>query len=411
MSIAYFDCFAGAGGDMIVGSLLDAGADFDALVAELGKLGAEGYDLRIERVLREGLAGTKFHVDLAGPRHEHDEQAGVRQEGDPADTHHAHRNLQDILEMIDRAALAGRADERARRIFTRLAEAEAKVHDVAVDEVHFHEVGAVDSIVDIVGTCVALELLGVDRVFCSPIPIGSGTFRCAHGVMPAPAPATAELLVGVRTAPSSIAGEITTPTAAAVLTTLAESFGPMPAMDVSAVGYGAGTREDGPVPNLLRVFVGRTDEDGNADALVEISANIDDCTGEVLGAAMEKLLAAGCADVWASPIYMKKSRPAWTIMVLCEQADVARAEQILFTETTTFGLRRRPVTRSKLRREHRTVETPYGPIRIKVGLRDAEELTASAEFADCLAAAEAHHVPVKEVLAAARAAYRQGRHR
>jgi len=409
MAIAYFDCFAGAGGDMIVASLLDAGADFDALTAELDKLGAGGYSLRLEKVLREGLAGTRFHVSLDGPGNEHDQQVESRQEDHSGHIRRPRRDLRDILEMIDRAGLAERAGDRARRIFTRLAEAEAKVHDIAVDKVHFHEVGAIDSIVDIVGACVALELLGVDEVFCSPIPVGSGTFQCAHGVMPAPAPATAELLVGARTVRGPSAGEVTTPTAAAVLTTLAESCGPIPAMSVSAVGYGAGARQDGAVPNLLRVFIGQADDYGDADTLVEISANIDDSTGEVLGAAMEKLLAAGCADVWATPIFMKKSRPAWTIQALCEQADVARAEHILFSETTTLGLRRRMVTRSKLHREHRTVETPYGPIRIKVGMRGCDELTSSPEFADCLAAAEAHHVPVKEVLEAANASYRQGR--
>ncbi len=391
MTIAYFDCFAGAGGDMIVGALLDAGCDFAALKAELDKLSVAGCTLRAETVRRGGLAGTQFCVEP------------------PAEE--PYRNLSQILKMIDQAGLKPRAADRAKRIFTRLAEAEAKVHHIQVDQVHFHEVGALDSIMDIVGACIALELLAVERVFCSPIPAGSGIFLCEHGAMPAPAPATAELLVGAKTASSDLAGELTTPTAAAVLTTLAESYGPLPSMPVKAVGYGAGARETSQVPNLLRVFLGELDESdkAGADTVIELSANIDDCTGETLGATLEKLLAAGCLDAWAMPIYMKKSRPAWMISVLCAETDAEAAERILFTETTTFGVRRRRMRRSKLSRQRTTVETAYGPIRIKIGWRGEEIMTASPEFADCQAAAEAHGVSVKEVLAAAETAYRQGR--
>jgi uncharacterized protein (TIGR00299 family) protein len=253
---------------------------------------------------------------------------------------------------------------------------------------------------------VALELLGIERVCCSPLTLGSGTIECDHGVMPVPAPATAELVAGFPVAPASIAGEATTPTAAAVLTTLAASFGPAPAMSVEAVGYGAGTRDEGPVPNLLRVLIGRTETDGQTDTVVELSANLDDCTGEVLGAAIGRLLAAGCVDAWATPAVMKKSRPAWVLSALCAPSDAAAAEAILFAETTTFGVRRRICERSKLARGHETVETPFGPIRIKVGRRDGAVATASPEFADCAAAAEAHHVAVREVMAAATAAWR-----
>jgi hypothetical protein len=262
--------------------------------------------------------------------------------------------------------------------------------------------------VDIIGGCIALELMGVDRLICSPIPVGCGTIRCAHGEMPNPAPATAELLVGSPVVRTDIAHEMTTPTAAAMLTALAESFGPIPSMNVSAIGYGAGTRDGGPRANLLRVFLGQEAE-AQADHLIELSANIDDCSGELIGVAMERLLAAGCVDAWATPIYMKKSRPAWMVCVLARQADVARAEEILFTETTTFGIRRRTVERSKLIREFKTVETPFGEIRMKLGRLKDKEVTAAPEFSDCHQAAETHHVSVRTVMTAAETAYRKER--
>jgi uncharacterized protein (TIGR00299 family) protein len=388
MTLAYFDCFAGAGGDMIVAALLDAGADLEALKAHLARLDVGPCQIRTERVRRGGLAGLRFCVESAGKPQ-------------------ADRNLADILALIDRAALPARAAQRAKAIFTRLAEAEAKVHRIDVQEVHFHEVGAVDSIMDIVAAAVALELLNADSVQCSPIPTGSGVVTCSHGTMPVPAPATAELLLGVPVRPAEVTGEATTPTAAAVLTTLAESYGPLPAMQVAAVGYGAGTREGGVLPNLLRVFLGQPAEGGSADAVVELCANIDDCTGEVLGAALEALLAAGALDAWATSAVMKKSRPAWVLSVLCTPADAGAMEDILFTQTTTFGVRRSTWTRSKLLRRHETVQTPYGAVRVKVGRRGDRDITVSPEFDDCRAAAGAHGVAVREVLLAALEAYRQ----
>jgi len=394
MTVAYFDCFAGAAGDMIAGALIDAGAHLDAIRAELARFELGDVRLEAESVRRSGIAALHFQV------HEHSHG----HEG-----HHPHRRLGDILGMIDAARLADRAADRARRIFTRLAEAEAKVHGVGLEEVHFHEVGAVDSIVDVVTACVAMELLDVERVLCSPIALGSGTVMSAHGELPLPAPATAELLVGAETRASRIVGEATTPTGAAVLTTLAEAYGPPPAMSVSAVGCGAGTRETGPLPNVLRVFLGRAAEGGQIDSVVELSANLDDCTGEMIGSAIDRLLAAGCLDAWASPVVMKKSRPAWLLSALCRPRDAAEAERILFAETTTFGVRRRACERTRLLRHHETVETRYGPIRVKVARRGAETMTAAAEFEDCRRAAEAHGVSVKEVLAAAQATYRQAK--
>jgi len=388
MTIAYFDCFAGAAGDMIVAALLDAGVDLEVLRAELGKLALPQCDIQAQKLSRGGLSATKFTVTS-----EASEQPT--------------RHLSDILSIIDGASLAPRAAERARAIFTRLAQAEAKVHDTSVEHIHFHEVGAVDSIMDIVGACIALEMLGADHVCCSAIPLGSGTVKCEHGTLPIPAPAAAELLVSAKTNDAPLSGEVTTPTGAAILTTLSEGYGPPPAMQLDAVGYGAGSREAGEVPNVLRVMVGRRDADGQTDGVCEISANLDDCTGEVIGATIEALLSAGCLDAWATPIVMKHSRPAWMLSAMCRPGDVERAEQIVLRETTTFGVRKRWLERTRLQRRFETVETPYGPVRMKVGQLGDETLTASPEFADCVSAAEAHHVPAREVLAAAQLEYRR----
>jgi len=402
MAVAYFDCFAGSGGDMIVAALLDAGADLDAIGRHIARLNIEGLELSAQVVRRNGLRGVHFSVQ------EHGRPAESHGGDDEHDHQHRHsrRGLTDVLSLIGAAALPDRAAERACAIFRRLAEAEAKVHGIAAGEVHFHEVGAVDSIVDILAACLAMEQLGIDRVLCSPITLGSGTITCAHGELPVPAPATAELVVGAAAVTGGIDGEATTPTAAAVLTTLAESFGQMPAMRVTAVGWGAGTREGRRLPNLLRVFIGELDPAGGADAAVEISANIDDCTGEVIGSTLDKLLLAGCLDAWASPIIMKKSRPAWLVSALCSPADEAEAAGILLSETTTFGLRRRTCERTKLDRRFETVETRYGPIRVKIGLLAGRVVTASPEFEDCRRAAQTHHVPVREVLAEATTRYR-----
>lgn len=393
MKIAYFDCFSGAAGDMIVGALLDAGLEFPLLEAQLAKLNLPGYSLSAEKVRRAGLAGTKFNVAVAGEPQRH-------------------RNLADILALIDAAGLSPRATALARAIFQRLGAAEAKVHGIPVEQVHFHEVGAVDSIVDIVAAAVGIDLLGIERAYCSAIPAGSGAIGTAHGVLPVPAPATAELLAGalvaLADASATPVGELTTPTAAAVLTTLCGGYGTAPTMTVQAVGCGAGTRERAEMPNLLRVLIGQADEEGSADTVVELSVNLDDCTGQVLGATIEKLLAGGCLDAWCAPIYMKKSRPAWMLSALCPPADVERIEKLLFAETTTLGVRRRTCARSKLLRRHVTVSTPYGPIRVKVAATvGGAETTATPEFADCAAAAEAHGAPVKEVIAAAAAEYRK----
>jgi len=388
MTLAYFDCFAGAAGDMIVGALLDAGADFAAIERAVGRLGIERISLSAEKVSRKGLAGTLFRVAVDR-------------------TPQPQRHLSDIVSLIDAADLPGAAGERTKAIFRKLAEAEAAVHQTDIESVHFHEVGAVDSIVDIVATCVALEVLGVERVECSPMTLGRGTVTCEHGELPAPAPATARLLVGVPTVWGEIAGEATTPTAAATLTTLAESYGPMGAMEISAVGYGAGTRETGKLPNMLRVFLGRACRDASADSVMELSANIDDCSGELIGATIERLLSAGAMDAWAAPIYMKKSRPAWVLSAICRPGDAEEMQRLIMSETTTFGVRQRMCRRSMLQRRWEAVETRYGPIRMKVGTAGGQTVTVMPEFEDCRTAAEAHHVAIKTVQLAAWAAFTQ----
>lgn len=386
MTIAYFDCFNGAGGDMIVASLLDAGADADELRAVFGSLGIDGYSLSIERIRKQGLASTRFHVELDKPKDQ------------------PHRHLSDIVRILQASRLSSAIERKATRVFERLARAEALVHDSTVEEVHFHEVGAVDAILDVVGSIAALELLDVDRIVCSPIPTGSGTIMSEHGVLPVPAPATAELLKGVPIAATDEPGELVTPTAAAILTTLANEFGPMPAMLLRAIGYGAGTREGRTRPNLLRVLVGEVTPEGDTDAITILETNLDDATPEVVGYCMERLLNEGALDVYAVPIHMKKSRTGVVLTVLCEHQRVPEMERLLFAETTTFGIRRHSVSRAKLHRAMETVVTPFGEVRIKIGKRDGIT-TASPEYEDCKVAAAKHGAALREVIAAAQAAW------
>lgn len=384
--IAYFDCFSGAAGDMIVGALVDAGADAAALADALAKLGLDGYDLSIEKITKQGFAATRFRVTLD----ESSEQP--------------HRHLSDVVDIIAKSDLAAGVKEQSTRVFARLAEAEAKVHGTSVERIHFHEVGAVDAILDIVGAVAALELLGVERVMVSPIPVGSGTVRCAHGTMPVPAPATVALLAGVPLAATPETGELTTPTGAALLTTLAASFGAVPSMRLDATGYGAGTREGGSRPNLLRVLLGTSVSSVGGDRVAVLETNIDDCSAEVIGYCMERLLGAGALDVYALPIQMKKSRPGLLLTVLCRPGESDGMERILFEETPTLGIRHREVDRVVMDRSTHEVATRFGPIRMKVGRWQGVE-TVGPEYEDCRKAAEAHSVPLREVLQAARLAW------
>ncbi len=387
MNIAYFDCFSGAGGDMIVAALIDAGADAAALKKGLSALKVGGYDLSIEKVTKQGIAATRFHVQL---------EPNAKQ---------LHRHLRHILDILNSSGLTEGVRDKTSRIFTRLAEAEAAVHGTTVEKVHFHEVGAVDAIIDVVGAVLALEMLRVDRVLCSPIPTGSGTVACDHGVLPIPAPATAQLLRGVPLAACHEVGELTTPTAAAVLTTIASGFGPIPAMTLTGMGYGAGTRDGRTRPNVLRVLLGQSIESGgDIDQIAVLETNLDDATPELIGYCTERLLTEGALDVFTMPIQMKKQRPGVMLTVLCEFGKAAAMEGILFAETTTFGIRRRTVERTKLRRRFEMVATRFGEIRMKIGEREGV-VTISPEFEDCRAAAMKHGVALREVIAEANAAW------
>jgi len=388
MAIIYVDAYVGVSGDMLLGALLDAGLPQETLREVLGRLPVGGYELRVGREARKGLMGTRAEVRLSEAAHHH------------------HRHLSDIEAIIDAGALPGRAAEWARAVFRRLAEAEAKVHGTTPDHVHFHEVGAVDSIVDIVGVCAGLALLGVDRVLSSPLPMGSGYVETEHGRLPVPAPAVVELTKGVPTREYDEPGELTTPTGAAILVTLAERFGPMPAMVTQAVGYGAGARQGVRTANMVRVFLGRPVEEGQegeADSAWLLEANLDDATGEALGAATRGLFEAGALDVWLTPVTMKKGRPGVILACLADDGHRAAVEETIFRETTTFGVRRMRVDRTKLQREHVEVATPFGAVRVKVGRRGGKIVTALPEYEDCLRLAGERGVAFREVYDAARA--------
>ena len=384
MRIAYFDCFSGISGDMTLGALVDAGVDPGALRAAVAGLGLPA-ELAFDTVRRGGFRAIHARV-IAPPEH-------------------AHRHLHHIEAMIDKAGISPRQADLAKRIFRRLGEVEAEAHGIDIQKVHFHEVGAVDSIVDIVGAAVGLDLLGVDRIEASPVPPGRGWVRAAHGRMPLPAPATANLLKGIPLAESTAEGEQTTPTGAAILATVAESFGPLPAMTISAIGLGAGTREVPDVANILRLFVGELAPAFGADRVWVLETNLDDLPGEVVGYATTQLLAAGALDAYVTPIQMKKNRPGVMISALCEEAKVPDLEAILFRETTTLGIRRYPVSRHKLRREAVVVQTPLGPIRGKLGWIEGRPPQFSPEYDDCARVATERNVPIRDVYQAAHAAH------
>lgn len=386
MRTAYFDCFCGAAGDMIVAALLDAGLPEDSLSLFLQGLGLSGYAVEFERVKRHGLAARRFVVAL------------------DASQPQPHRHLHHVVKILEAAPMPDVVRANAIRVFQRLAEAEAKVHATTVEKVHFHEVGAVDAIVDVVSACFGLHQLGVERVTCSPIPTGCGTVRCAHGDMPVPAPATAELLRGFPLAMADISGELTTPTGAALLTTLASSFGPRPAMTLSAIGCGAGTKDFKERANILRVLIGEAAEPTGDDEIAVLETNLDDASPQVVAFAVERLWEIGVLDVYTLPIQMKKGRAGVLLCVLCEPHRVAEAERVIFSQTPTFGIRRTTAQRSTLSRRHETVTTQFGPIRIKVGQR-GDVLTAAPEYEDCREAAMRSDAPLQTVMEAARRAW------
>ena len=379
MRVAHFDCFSGLSGDMVLGAILNAGVPVDAIRTALNSLGLP-ISLEIETVKRNGIAATKANVIVA----------------DQED----YRFLPDVEAIIAHGALTDRQRELALTIFRALAVAESKVHGIAVERVHFHEVGALDSIADIIGSAVGLDLLNIEKFTSRSVVVGSGMVKCAHGMMPVPTPATTELLKGVPLAPSPVKGELTTPTGAAILATVVSEFTDTPRMTIERIGCGAGTKDPIEVPNILRLFVGESTSDtgvSEADAIWVLETNLDDCPGEVIGYTMETLFAAGALDAFAVPIQMKKNRPGVLLTVLTDEANRDRLETILFRETGTFGVRRTRTQRTKLQRESVTVETPWGPVKAKKGWRANGFTVLTPEYDDCARVAREQGVPLREV--------------
>ncbi len=438
--ILYFDCFAGAAGDMILGALLDAGLPLAELERALASLLPAGARVAAERVLQSGLSATKFQLfephgagpaassSPSPPRHSHHHHPhaphhpgaasrDTREASGPAvpdltsgsvdhqAPHHAHRSLAEILALIETSALSESGRRRASGLFRRLAEAEAEVHRMPVDQVHLHEVGELDSIVDVVGAVFGLEWVGADRVVASPMNVGGGTVRSAHGVFPVPAPATLKLLGNAPVYSSGAPMETLTPTGALVVTAYATEFGPIPAMRVDAVGYGAGDRDVPGTPNVLRVLIGHDETTSETERVAVLECEVDDMNPQIFGLLIDHLYAAGALEVFYTPVQMKKNRPGTLLTVIAPPDLRGRVEALVFRETTTIGLRYQELTRSCLAREFVAVQTPLGEVRVKVARRGGEVVNASPEFDDCARLAAAHGVPVKQVLALASRAY------
>ena len=381
MKLAYFDCFSGISGDMTLGALLDAGCDLAQLRAELRGLQVPGWELSAEKVWKNGMAATCARVKTE------DQQK--------------HRSLSAILQILRDSQLGPRVRDRASAIFQKLGVAEARVHDVPIEKIHFHEVGAVDAIVDIVGACIGFHTLGIEKFACSPLNVGGGTVKMAHGVLPVPAPATANLLQGKPTYSNGVQRELVTPTGAAIVATLCESFGPQPPMSVSAIGYGAGAADLEGQPNVLRLMVGEAAEKtmpGYDQEITIIEANLDDMNPQIYGYFQEKALAAGALDVFTTPVQMKKNRPGTLLTVLCQPADAQALMALIFAETTTFGVRTHSAQRLVLPRESVKVTTSFGEVRIKLSRVNGRILHVSPEYEDCRKLAEEKNVPLHRVI-------------
>jgi len=377
VTTAWFDCASGISGDMFLGALVDAGLEAARLSGAVESLGIEGVAIEAEKVRRLGFAATK--VTVSAP-HEH-----------------AHRHLSDIRALIEASALDEAVKQTAVAIFTRLAEAEAQAHGEPVEKVHFHEVGALDSIADIVGAAAGVHMLGIEKCFFSPIATGSGTVRTAHGVLSVPAPATARLLRGMPLAASEESGELTTPTGAAIAAELAAGFGAMPAMTLRATGAGAGSREGEKTPNILRVFIGEESADATAREVLVIETTIDDMTGEALSHAAGALSEAGALDVYTAPVFMKKGRPGHLLTVLAAAADEEKVLETLFSETTTFGARISRTPRAVLDRRVVEVQSPLGAFRLKVGAWKGRAVSAAPEYDDARRIAGERGMPLRRV--------------
>ena len=386
MKTLYFDCFAGASGDMILGALVAAGVQPTALIEQLELLGVGGWQIDFEKVDRSGISATYTKVKTA---HEH-----------------AHRHLGDILKIIYDSRLSDSVKDRAAGIFSQLAEAEAHVHNEPIEKIHFHEVGALDAIVDVCGAAIGFELLGIEKFISSPLRVGKGMIEMAHGRFPIPPPAVAELLKGKPIYAGDIEGEFVTPTGAAIISTVCEEFGPIPSMRIDATGYGAGARDPQKFPNVLRVFVGQTEATAvSEETLLMIETNIDDMSPQLFGYVMDRALEMGALDCYLTPTQMKKNRPGLLLSILCRPDEREKFLQMLFAETTTIGARSYEVTRRALARETVRVETPFGSIDVKVASTRNGAVNAMPEFEQCRAAAQQAGVALREVQEAARQAY------
>ena len=389
MKVVYFDCPSGASGDMILGALLDAGVSLQTLRAELDKLALPGFTLQAREVQRGAFRATKADVVL---------DTAIR---------HEHRQLRDILAILGASQLAPAVVAGAARIFTRLAQAEARVHGTGVEEVHFHEVGAVDAIVDVTGAVIGLHLLGAEGVHVSALPLGGGFVEGAHGRIPVPGPGTAELLRGFPVVDTGVRSELVTPTGAAILTTLAVGSGRMPAMIVDRIGYGAGTKDLPGTPNVLRCFIGDTGDIGTTETVAQVETTIDDMNPQLYEPLMDRLFEAGALDVFLTPVVMKRSRPGTVLTALCPRDKVSDLSRVLFEESSTIGVRWTEVSRTRLDREMITIVTDYGPLPFKVSRLSGRIVTATPEFADVVRLAQAKSLPVREVLSVAHAAARR----
>jgi len=380
MKIAFFDCFAGAAGDMIVAAMLDAGLDFEFLKSQIATLDLKDLEIKINETKRAGLRALQFVPVIKGQHH--------------------HRNLEDIKKIINGSKIGEKPKKTAITIFKRLAAAEAAVHGKDPNDIHFHEVGAIDSIVDIVSAAIGLDVLAIEKVYCSTLAVGGGIVLAAHGTLPVPAPATAELLKGIPAVGGPIDKELLTPTGAAILTTVAESFGALPQMKIEKIGCGAGTLDSEHFPNVVRIILGESVDESAAttDSVCLLETNIDDVSPEVIADAMDKLLDTGALDVFTTPIIMKHSRPAVKLTVICNIPDVCKIEQLIFEAGLTFGIRKQIIQRSKLAREFVTITTPFGDIKIKVGKLGHTIVNAKPEFADCARAAQEHNISIKKVI-------------
>lgn len=394
MKILYYDCFSGISGDMNLGALIDAGVPSDYLIKELEKLNVQGYRLHISSALKMGISGTRAHVDL--------KDKGQHQKGHTHShshpQHHEHRNLQAIKKIISNSSLNQTIKEKSIAIFEEIARAEAKIHAKSIDEIHFHEVGAIDSIVDIVGAAICIDYLKPEKILSSTVELGGGFVHCTHGVFPVPAPATAEILTDIPVKKGTVDKETTTPTGAAILKIFVDEFVDKTNFKIQKTAYGIG-HHDLDIPNVLRVYIGETEKNLNLHKteVLLVQCNIDDMNPEHYDYLMDTLFKAGAQDVFFVPMIMKKSRPAVQINVLCERNCYEAIENILLNETTSLGLRYYPVEKSMLERNIRSIETKYGTIRIKEGILAGKTIKSKAEYDDCVAAAKKANVPLQFV--------------